>query len=87
MVDTRGFWYTPLHSDKDAVGLPIFLTFPMLMLTTTLPNLKTIGKFLGGLQSLQKKVIFFNMDILRYIFKKFKTCLNYTQTFCNFIFR
>ena len=62
MVDTRGFWYTPLDSDKDAVGLQFFVTFPILMLTTTLPNLKAIEKFLGGLRSLQKKVIFFNVE-------------------------
>ena len=81
MVNTRGFFYTPLDSDKDAVGLRFFVTFPVLMLTTTLPNLITIGEFLGGLRSLQKKVIFYNMDFLRCIFKKFKTCLNHTQTF------
>ena len=75
MVYARGFWCTPLHSDKDAVGLQFFLTFPILMLTTTLPNLKAIEKFLGGLRSLQKKVIFFNMDFLRYIFKNSKHVL------------
>ena len=69
MVYARGFWCTPLHSDKDAVGLQFFLTFPILMLTTTLPNLKAIEKFLGGLRSLQKK-LYFSMWSFRDIISK-----------------
>ena len=39
------------------------------MLTTTLPNLKAIEKFLGGLRSLQKK-LYFSMWSFRDIISK-----------------
>jgi len=51
-----GFPYIPQCSDKVAAGLLPFLTFPILMLRTTLPNLKSVGRFLEGPRPLQKKV-------------------------------